>query len=299
VNIQRPTEKTHGVHTSLPGPRAGARLLGAGIDLGSRTVKVVTLAHDGIIRASCFDTVPFYKAHTRRNRPTGEPELALEDLGLAADAPVAATGYGRNLCAFANAETIPEIEAHVRGALSLVAARSFVLVDIGGQDTKVAVVERGRLVSFEMNDRCAAGTGRFLETIARTLDMPIQALADCVDDPVELTATCAIFSESEVVGRLVEGYTPEALAAGANLSVAKRLAAMMPAPGRKRVYASGGGAKNRAVIDLLSRRIGRKVAALARCTFAGALGCLIEALGPGERKLPSGAEWEVVDGAGV
>jgi len=261
-------------------------------------VKVATFADDGIIRASCFDTVRFYKAHTRRTGPTGEPELALADLGLAGDAPVAATGYGRNLCAFANARSIPEIEAHVRGALSLVRARSFVLVDIGGQDTKVAVVERGRLVSFEMNDRCAAGTGRFLETIARTLDMPIEALAHCVDDPVELTATCAIFSESEVVGRLVEGCTPEALAAGANLSVAKRLAAMMPALGRKKVYASGGGARNGAVLSLLSRRIGRKVTALTRCAFAGALGCLIEALAASERTLPSAPEWEVVDGDG-
>ena len=259
-------------------------------------MKVVTFADDGVVRASCFDTVPFYKAYARRHRSTGELELALDDLGLAGDAPVAATGYGRNLCAFANARSIPEIEAHVRGALSLVKARSFVLVDIGGQDTKVAVVERGRLVSFEMNDRCAAGTGRFLETIARTLDMPIEALADCADDPVELTATCAIFSESEVVGRLVEGRTPEALAAGANLSVAKRLAAMMPAPGRKRIYASGGGAKNGAVLDLLGRRIGRNVTPLAHCTFAGALGCLTEALAKSKRRPPREPDWEIVGG---
>lgn len=296
MNSPPPTGKTCDHRASPRAPRSGLRPLWAGIDLGSRTVKIVTCADDDVLRASCFDTVPFYKAHARRNGSTGQMELALDDLGLPGDAPVVATGYGRNLCAFTNADTIPEIEAHVRGALAQVKARSFVLVDIGGQDTKVAIVERGQLVSFDMNDRCAAGTGRFLETIARTLDMTIDALADCVDDPVELTATCAIFSESEVVGRLVEGCSPEALAAGANLSVAKRLATMIPTPGRRKIYAGGGGARNRAVLDLLSTRISRKVTPLARCTFAGALGCLAVALAGSKRRLPSEPDWEIVDG---
>jgi len=186
---------------------------------------------------------------------------------------------------------IPEIEAHVAGALALVSARSFVLVDVGGQDTKVAVVARGKLVSFEMNDRCAAGTGRFLETIARTLDMPIDTLARCQDDPIPISATCAIFSESEVVGRLVEGAAPKRLAAGANLSVARRLAAMLARVPRKRTFATGGGARNPALVALLSREIARPVTALPGAQFTGALGCLAHACKASGKRLPERLDW--------
>ena len=271
----------------------------AGIDLGSRTVKILRLGPRGRLQADCFDTVPFYRRYARRHAETGRLELALDALRLAPDARIVSTGYGRNLCAFANAEVMPEIEAHVAGALALVEARSFVLVDVGGQDTKVAVVERGRLVSFEMNDRCAAGTGRFLETIARTLDMPIEALARCEDDPIPISATCAIFSESEVVGRLVEGSAPERLAAGANLSVARRLAAMLARVPRKRTFATGGGARNPAVVALLAREIARPVTALPGAQFAGALGCLVRACKAAGCQLPANVDWRSVSGLGT
>ncbi|MFH0962406.1 MAG: acyl-CoA dehydratase activase [Planctomycetota bacterium] len=245
-----------------------------GIDLGSRTVKVLSWS-EGRERRELFDTVPFYKRYARRGK--GGLALELARLRVPAGATVVATGYGRNLLAFENATVIPEIEAHAEGAMHATGARTFVLVDIGGQDTKVATVRGGRITDFEMNDRCAAGTGRFLETIAGALDMQLAELARCTEGPVELSATCAIYSESEVVGRLAEGCTPESLAAGANLSVAKRVAPMVPRDGPRRIYASGGGARNMGVIELLAERLGRRVEALTEPEYVGALGALMRA----------------------
>ena len=256
-----------------------------GLDLGSRTVKVLRWEGRGRISEMIFDTVPFYRRHARTSGETGRPEIDTGAFDASADATIVATGYGRNLVAFANATVISEIEAHAAGARHLTGFRSFVLVDIGGQDTKVAVVRNGRIVNFEMNDRCAAGTGRFLETIASTLDMTVSQLAQCVEGPVELTATCAIFSESEVIGKLVEGHTAESLAAGANLSVARRLAAMVPRT-EGRILASGGAALNGGVISFLGERLGRPVGVLATPEYTGALGCLVKAASFRRIRLP-------------
>jgi len=263
-----------------------------GLDLGSRTVKVLRRDRRGRISRAIFDTVPFYRRHTRTNRDTGRPEVDPGAFDATKDATIVSTGYGRNLVSFANTIVISEIEAHVAGVRHLTGFRSFILVDIGGQDTKVAVVRHGRIVDFEMNDRCAAGTGRFLETIATTLDMTISQLAQCSKEPVELTATCAIFSESEVIGKLVEGHSAEALAAGANLSVARRLGAIIPRAGSARVLATGGAARNSAVIALLGERLGRRVRVLETPEYTGALGCLVRAASARgirlRRKTPAG-----------
>ena len=103
----------------------------------------------------------------------------------------------------------------------------FILLEVGGQDTKVLYVKDGRVFDFLTNDRCAAGTGRYLENMARFLKMPLTEFAAAWQDPVEISQTCAIFGESELVGHLLEGVDPARIAAGVNASVARRALAMV------------------------------------------------------------------------
>jgi len=243
----------------------------AGIDLGSRYVKLAFLK-DGEITYRRWDTAEFYRSFVRR----GAEGLVidLDAAGLEHADSITATGYGRNLLNFANANVISEIKAHFRGALEATGERDFLLVDVGGQDSKVICVQEGYIEDFVMNDKCAASTGRFLENASSILQISLDQLAEMTDSPVKLSSTCAIFSESEIIGKIAEGYTTEEIGAGVNESIARRLYPLMKKYRNEKIFASGGVASNSALIYFLSGMAGRKIEVLPDCQYNGCRGCL-------------------------
>ena len=240
----------------------------AGLDLGSRTVKLCVAGPEGIIESRLLDAVPFVLA--ARNNGRLDPRT----LDLDPDLPLAFTGYGRAV--LMNAQGISEIRAHYHGALLQTGLKDFTLVELGGQDSKVIQVEGGRVMDFVTNDRCAAGTGRYLENMAHLLGVELGQLAAAADDPVEINNTCAIFGETEILARLLEGVPLENIMAGINLSVARRVAQMVRRYKPKLLVFCGGVALNQAVIELCRRVLACDVIVPPEPQLNGALGCCLE-----------------------
>lgn len=265
----------------VAGPAAG---LAVGMDLGSRFAKVVASV-DGEPSSLVMDTVRFYNLFTTPNR-AGKPEIdvgkLLAAMGITGGDPrkavLVSTGYGRNLVQFGNARAVPEIVAHAAGAAGQVADERFLLIDLGGQDTKAVVVNRGEVDAFVMNDKCAAGSGRYVENMATLLAMPLEEVVRHHEGAVELTNVCATFGESEVIGLVAEGVALEEIAAGIMRSVAERtagLVAKLPEARGLPVHLAGGLASGAALAELLSESLGTpSVTPLAEPRFNGALGCL-------------------------
>ncbi len=243
-----------------------------GIDLGSRFIKIAVLSN-GKLDLLHTDTVGFYKRNIRR--ANGQVSLDLSEFGLnAGESNIIATGYGRNLLSFENATTISEIKAHFYGAKTQCGESNFTLVDIGGQDCKVIQVRDGYINDFTMNDKCAASTGRFIEQAANILNIPIDVFMRQKDNPCKLSDTCAVFCESEIIGQLAKGTDATSLAAGVNLSVARRLAPHIKKHMSDKVFASGGAAASDALLYFLGELSGATIVPLANTGFNGALGCV-------------------------
>jgi (R)-2-hydroxyacyl-CoA dehydratese activating ATPase len=257
-----------------------------GMDLGSRSVKLACLEQDEItlaglryedIRFFCYDTIDFYRRYTKN--VNGKVNLDLSALNLPLPASFYACGYGRQAAAFSDAVPISEIEAHGWGACYQSGARDFLLIDLGGQDSKIIRVKDGKVRDFSTNDKCAAGSGRYLENMAHILGFTPEELGQYWEGPVLLSSTCAVFGESELIGKITEGCTLESLAAGVNYSVVRRLLPIitrhLPAPS---IFFSGGVAQNQAVCLLLKKELDQNVTVLDNPQFNGAIGCLVKAL---------------------
>ncbi len=240
----------------------------AGLDLGSRTVKLCVAGPEGIMQSRLLDAVPFVLS-ARQNGSLSPAALNLDPAW-----PLAFTGYGRS--ALLGAVGISEIRAHFRGALLQTGLKDFTLVELGGQDSKVIQVEGGRVMDFVTNDRCAAGTGRYLENMASLLGVKLNELAGASDEPVEINNTCATFGETEILARLVEGVPLACIMAGVNLSVARRVAQMVRRYRPKLLVFCGGVARNRAVVELCRRVLDCDVLVPPEPQLNGALGCCLE-----------------------
>lgn len=240
-----------------------------GIDLGSRFVKVAKES-DGEIIFDLIDTVDFYKNYVRRD----ELGNFLLNLGFDSQYSITATGYGRNVMSFSNAEIISEIIAHFRGAKYQTQKNNFTLIDLGGQDSKIIKVKDGFIDDFIMNDKCAASTGRFLENVSNILKISLEELGNCIQDPVKLNSTCAIFSESEVIGKIAEGVKFSDIAAGVNESTAKRIAPMLKKLKSPEYFIAGGAGMFDGIKYFLQREIETEIKKLNNCQFNGAIGCI-------------------------
>ena len=244
-----------------------------GVDAGSREVKIVVAGPEGILFTTSVDTIQFYLAC--RN---GGKELDLARLKRLDSAPawgkVVATGYGRNNLAIKGGQAIPEIMAHAKGAVHQTGISTFTLLDMGGQDIKVASVKDGMVDDFIMNDKCAAGSGRYLENITYALGADLQTLGECWEEPARLSATCAIFGESEVVGMVSDGVPVTSILAGANASVVARLKPMLMRFKPRVIVATGGVARNQAVMKLLETEAGVEVVIPKEPQLNGAIGCV-------------------------
>jgi predicted CoA-substrate-specific enzyme activase len=241
----------------------------AGIDIGSRTIELVVVNEKGEILQSLQADTGFDPMHEARQMVNG----------TAYDG-IMATGYGRNLFELSfEAPTVTEIKAHARGALHFFPAARAVL-DIGGQDSKaIALFDNGRVKKFEMNDRCAAGTGKFLEIMARSLGYDIEAFgreALLTDRDVNISSMCTVFAESEVTSLIAKGQERREIARGLHASVIRRAAGMINrvSPEGDIVF-TGGVAKNPCMQALLKERLGRTVLVPQDPQLIGALGAAL------------------------
>ncbi|MCL6634889.1 MAG: acyl-CoA dehydratase activase [Peptococcaceae bacterium] len=250
----------------------------AALDLGSRSVKVALMDAGRFLSLQKFDTMEFYRKYGRKE--DGRFVVDTSSLGLpSSGAVITATGYGRQAVQVKGAGVIPEIKAHVLGAVHLTGLTDFTLLDLGGQDSKVALVRGGRMLDFQTNDRCAASTGRYLENMAAVLKISLEELGLHHRSPVDLTSTCAIFAESELIGKVVEGYSVSALAAGVNHSIFKRIRPMLARLSSDTVVFTGGVAYNEALRQIIREELGVAVVVPGNPEFAGAVGCCLDAAG--------------------
>jgi len=242
-----------------------------GLDLGSRTVKGVRLEGGRVAARFTADTVPFLGRSVRDGR------LKVEDLDWPAGERLVVTGYGRR--ALQGQDSITEIRAHFKGALHQTGLDDFTMIEIGGQDSKAIQVKSGRVYDFQTNDKCAAGTGRYLENMARLLGVDLVELAAARGRPTRINNTCAIFGESEVIGQVIEGLDLDRIMAGINDSVARRAAQMVKRYRPRRIVFCGGVALNSGVVAGLGQILGVEVIVPAEPLFNGAIGCALEAAG--------------------
>jgi len=244
-----------------------------GMDLGSRAVKIVLLDEAGLQEQKVIETAHFYKQCGRHTQQGFSVDFAT----LISHAPesVTVTGYGRNSLNIVGAEIISELKAHTIGALWQTGLEDFTLLDLGGQDSKVIRVRNKRMDDFQLNDKCAASTGRYLENMAMVLGISLDELSRHFQNPVELSATCAIFGESELIGRIVEGVPVAELAAGVNYSIFRRIKPMLLALSSKTVVFTGGVALGPAVAHWVSAEIGSEVVVPAHPQINGAIGCAL------------------------
>jgi len=250
----------------------------AGLDLGSRSVKIALMENDQPLQLRKFDTMEFYKEYGRMENSRFVVDI--EAMGLPAAGPaITATGYGRHSVKVKGARVIPEIKAHVLGAIYLTGMKDFTLLDLGGQDSKVALVRGKRMMDFMTNDKCAASTGRYLENMAAALDIGLEELSRHHLSPAELTSTCAIFGESELIGKIVEGYSISALAAGVNHSIFKRILPMLVKLPSETIIFTGGVAYNNALVQIIREGTDASVIVPENPEYAGAIGCCVEAGG--------------------
>jgi len=243
-----------------------------GIDLGSRTIKLVVVENGAIAESRRTDT---------GYDPIQEARKLLDGLRLDR---IVATGYGRGLCEIAyDAPTVTEIKAHAIGARHFFPEARNVL-DIGGQDSKaIALDKSGKVIKFEMNDRCAAGTGKFLEVMARTLGFSLetfgtQALQATRDLPVN--SMCTVFAESEVTSLVAKGEDRREIALGLYRSIVQRAIGMLRRVSTEgSLVFSGGVAQNPCINALLEKKLGCRVLVPEDPQLTGALGAALLAGG--------------------
>ena len=253
-----------------------------GIDLGSRQVKIAVMEKvsggDGwkIKLLKSLDTIRFYREFGRKEGEALTVDFAA--LGLGEVDALVSTGYGRNTLELAGGKVISELNAHVRGAVYQTGLRDFTLVDLGGQDSKILKVNGGKMTDFATNDKCAASSGRYLENMAAVLDLSLENLGKYSEAPIELSSTCAVFGESELIGKIAAGFPVPELAAGVNLTIVKRILPLLRSFDGEILVFTGGVAHNQAVGTLLAACSGRKVVVPEEPQYNGAIGCCVEGL---------------------
>lgn len=250
--------------------------LGIGIDIGSTATKVAMVGASGEL------------VHTEL-MPTGFSSVDAAERARAAckgdrnycalDSRVVATGYGRVAVPYAD-KVVTEITCHGRGAARLFRPDGTV-IDVGGQDTKVIRLRGGRVFKFVMNDKCAAGTGRFLEVMADRLGVSHDELAALAraGEPTQISSMCTVFAESEVISLVGRGEPRENIARGVIESVVGRVAALVgSAGGIAPYYLTGGLCDNEYVVERLGEKLGAPVTTCPEARYAGALGAALMAL---------------------
>ncbi len=250
-------------------------MITVGIDVGSITAKVAILKDGKLIGESLMLTG--YNAE-KAGKNVFEEIMSNLKLDSGSLTRIIATGYGRNSVTFAD-KAITEITCHAAGAHFInPAVRS--IIDIGGQDSKAIVIdENGNVKDFAMNDKCAAGTGRFLEVMARALAVDLNEFGDFsqkADQPVTISSLCMVFAESEVISLIAKGEKRRNIIAGIHKSISSRVMAMarrigLTAP----IMMTGGVAKNSGVVRALEGKCGQSIEVSPKAQVIGAIGAAL------------------------
>jgi predicted CoA-substrate-specific enzyme activase len=256
-----------------------------GVDVGSISAEVVIVDEAGAVRG---EAIGFTGANS-----VAAAERVLEEALKSAGLDrgdlkvVVSTGYGRERVPFAT-DKVTEISCHARGAVSLFPGTRTV-IDIGGQDSKaIRVDEKGRVMSFQMNDKCAAGTGRFLEVMARALEVDLSEMGPLSlqsANKVNVSSVCTVFAESEVVGLIHQGQDRKDIIRGIHAAVSDRTRALAGRVGiEPEITMTGGVAKNVGVIQELSDRLNSPLNIPAEPQTVGALGAALIARDRGMKR---------------
>ncbi|MGE5370540.1 MAG: acyl-CoA dehydratase activase [Solirubrobacterales bacterium] len=250
-------------------------MITAGVDIGSSSSKVVIMAEGKTVLSKAVIPIG-----TGSSGPAKAFEKALVQAGLHRRqiAFIVATGYGRNHFSEAD-DQLSEITCHARGVFEIY-PKVQTVIDIGGQDAKAISINRNGTVSnFVMNDKCAAGTGRFLDVMSRILEVEVDhlaALADGAKNEVAISNTCTVFAESEVISQLASGQTRADVAAGLIKSVVKRVAGLARRVGiRDDVVMTGGVSLNWIAVRFMQEELGHRVLVSPDAQITGALGAAI------------------------
>lgn len=243
-------------------------MISAGIDIGSRTVKVAVAESGRII-------------HTKKMINSYNPvETCREILAGVKYDSLTATGYGRHLAAeYLGCGVVSEIKAFAAGAGAF-AGGCRTILDIGGQDTKaISIGENGNVLKFEMNDKCAAGTGRFLEVMAAALGFMLDEFADSALSAVkgeQINSTCTVFAESEVVSLVTKGVPREEIALGIHKSMTSRAVSLLKRVSiKEEVVFAGGVAMNSCMKSLIEKELGCALLIPEDPQIVGAAGCAL------------------------
>jgi predicted CoA-substrate-specific enzyme activase len=252
----------------------------AGIDAGSRMIKAVIL--DGETNAIMADGVREQGVRQERiARDLYEELVASAGIETADVDRIVATGYGRHGLSFAD-KSVTEITCHARGVRHVM-PDAISIIEIGGQDSKfIRMDEYGTVEDFAMNDRCAAGTGHFLEMVATRLEVDLDTLgtlAASSADPANISSMCVVFAETEIIGLLAGDNVPEDIAAGVQASIATRVAAMAGAAVIPPIAFTGGVAKVPGMAKALENTLGHPVTIAPQPMMTGALGAALVAAG--------------------
>ncbi|MDP4179156.1 MAG: acyl-CoA dehydratase activase [Bacillota bacterium] len=240
-----------------------------GIDLGSREVKLAVMEDKNIVEKRKVSTMSFYRDYCTYD---GKITVDLEKLNLKFIDKAVSTGYGRNNTDLNKFTTITEIKAHVYGVFYQTGLKDFILLDIGGQDVKVIKVEKGIITDLELNEKCAASCGRYLENMSNILEISLDEMSKYYKNPVELNSTCAVFSESELIGKIAEGVKIENLCAGVNFSMYKRLHPLLNKFKGRKLVITGGVAENFAINEYLKNDYD-EIIKIEDSQVNGAIGC--------------------------
>lgn len=246
-------------------------MIGIGIDIGSTATKAVVANDAGDIAEKLVMPTGFSSVEA-----ADEVAKRLQQAGYNAnELPVVATGYGRIAVPYAN-KVVTEITCHARGAWALFAEDGTV-VDVGGQDTKAIGLAAGKVRKFVMNDKCSAGTGRFLEIMADRLGVSQQELARlaAAGQPTVISNMCTVFAESEVISLVGKGEPRENIARGVIDSVVARVCTLVGQVPAARYHLTGGLCENDYVRSRLEAELGAPVGSCPDARFAGALGAAI------------------------
>lgn len=240
-----------------------------GIDLGSREVKVVFMENSLIIQKEKFSTMRFYRDYCSFD---DKVKVNLEKLGFGQMDRAVSTGYGKNNTDLRCFTQINELKAHIYGAIYQTALKDFILLDIGGQDVKVVRVEKGIATDLELNEKCAASCGRYLENMANVLEVSLNEMSRYSENPEALNSTCSVFAESELIGKIAEGVALEKLCAGVNYSLYKRLHPLLSKFTGKKLVLTGGVANNASIKKYLKKDY-EEIVSIDEPQFNGAIGC--------------------------
>jgi len=253
-------------------------MITAGIDVGSAAIKAVFVDDGRLLWSRCRPTTALSSDACRRLFDEGMAELSISEGDVAG---IATSGYGKSLFGAAGRK-VNEITANALGAHAASQGRARTVINIGGQDIKIIKLDgKGKVVDFKLNDKCAAGTGRFFEMSERILGVPLDEfgpLSGQSSAPEIINSTCAVFAETELVSMLGSGKATADIIAGLHMSIASRIGNLTAAMDMDdEIYFDGGPALNTGLLQALCDELQRDVRVLEKPQFTVAYGAAIMA----------------------